>query len=192
MKCSRCGEKAVTYLRPHRIALCGRCYRSFYERLVERSIKKFGILKKDERILACVSGGKDSAAMAAVLKELGFRIEMLHIDLGIGSYSAKSKRISEELAESLDAEINVVRLKDYGFDRYVGVELGRSPDFVKLAEAYGAEGVRPGSIEEFEKAVKRAAESEVATVIDVAIDPEENVFPMVPPGKGLRDILMEA
>jgi acetolactate synthase-1/2/3 large subunit len=76
--------------------------------------------------------------------------------------------------------------------RYMAVELGKSPDFVKLAEAYGAIGVRPETLEEFEKAVKDALEAEVATVIDVMIDPEENVFPMVPPGKGLKDILVEA
>jgi len=74
----------------------------------------------------------------------------------------------------------------------MAVELGRYPDFVKLAEAYGAVGVRPETTEEFEKAIREAVEAEVTTVVDVSIDPEENVFPMVPPGKGLRDILVEA
>jgi acetolactate synthase-1/2/3 large subunit len=76
--------------------------------------------------------------------------------------------------------------------RYKAVELGNTPDFVKLAEAYGAVGVRPETLEEFEKTVKTAVDDNVTTVIDVMIDPEENVFPMVPPGKGLRDILVEA
>jgi len=72
------------------------------------------------------------------------------------------------------------------------VKMGESPDFVKLAEAYGAVGVRPETIGEFEKAVQTAMDDNLTTVIDVPIDPEENVFPMVPPGKGLRDILVEA
>jgi len=76
--------------------------------------------------------------------------------------------------------------------RHIAVDLGNSPDFVKLAEAYGAVGVRPETVEDFERAVKDAVDAEVTTVIDVSIDPEENVFPMVPPGKGLRDILVEA
>jgi acetolactate synthase-1/2/3 large subunit len=76
--------------------------------------------------------------------------------------------------------------------RYIAVELGESPDFVKLADAYGAVGVRPETISEFENAVKTAVKDNVTTVIDVVIDPEENVFPMVPPGKGLKDILVEA
>jgi acetolactate synthase-1/2/3 large subunit len=76
--------------------------------------------------------------------------------------------------------------------RYIAIDLGKTPDFVKLAEAYGAVGVRPETLEEFEATVKQAVASNETTVIDVPIDPEENVMPMVPPGKGLRDILVEA
>jgi acetolactate synthase-1/2/3 large subunit len=72
--------------------------------------------------------------------------------------------------------------------RYSGVKLGCVPDFVKLAEAYGAQGVRIGSLNEFSKAVRNAIKSEVSTVIDVPISPEENVFPMIPPGKGLDEV----
>ena len=70
--------------------------------------------------------------------------------------------------------------------RYSAVELESVPDFVKLAEAYGAQGVRVGSLKEFSEAMKKALKSEVTTVIDVPISPEENVFPMVPAGKGLN------
>jgi acetolactate synthase-1/2/3 large subunit len=73
--------------------------------------------------------------------------------------------------------------------RYSGVKLGGLPDFVKLAEAYGAQGFRVGSLKEFSKAVKKAIKSDVTTVIDVPISPEENVFPMIPPGKGLRGVI---
>ena len=75
--------------------------------------------------------------------------------------------------------------------RYSAVKLGKVPDFVKLAQAYGAEGVRVGSLREFTKAVKDAMKSDITTVIDVPIPPEENVFPMVPAGKALKDMLME-
>ncbi len=66
--------------------------------------------------------------------------------------------------------------------RYSAIDLGRMPDFVKLAEAYSALGFRVGSLEELLKTVKTALKSDVTTVIDVPIAPEENVFPMVPPG----------
>jgi acetolactate synthase I/II/III large subunit len=69
--------------------------------------------------------------------------------------------------------------------RYMAVKLGKSPDFVKLAEAYGAQGIRVSSITEFQAAIKKALKSKVSTVIDVPIGSEEDVVPFVPPGCGL-------
>ena len=69
--------------------------------------------------------------------------------------------------------------------RYMAVNLGKTPDFVKLAEAYGAQGFRASSMEEFQKAVKTALNSKVTTVIDVPIGSEQDVVPFVPPGCGL-------
>lgn len=74
--------------------------------------------------------------------------------------------------------------------RYSGTMLKNSPDFVKLAKAFGAQGIRAESIEDFSKSVKKALTSDVTTVIDVPISPEENVFPMVPAGKGLKEIIL--
>jgi len=73
--------------------------------------------------------------------------------------------------------------------RLTEVDLGYIPNFTKLAEAYGAKGVQVESMKGFSDAVKRAMKSDVTTVIDVAISPEENVFPMIPAGKGLKDTL---
>jgi acetolactate synthase-1/2/3 large subunit len=73
--------------------------------------------------------------------------------------------------------------------RYSAVDLGNVPDFVKLAEAYGAEGTRVDSLKEFSKAVRKAIKSDVTTVIDVPIAPEENVFPMIPAGAGLKGMI---
>jgi acetolactate synthase-1/2/3 large subunit len=75
--------------------------------------------------------------------------------------------------------------------RYSAVNLDAVPDFVKLAEAYKAQGIRVSSMDEFSEAVKKAIKSDVTTVIDVPISPEENVFPMVPAGKGLQEMMWE-
>ena len=75
--------------------------------------------------------------------------------------------------------------------RYSQVNLGKTPDFVKLAEAYGAQGFRAETMDEFTKAVGKAIKSDVTTVIDVPISPEENVFPMIPVGGGLKDTMWE-
>jgi acetolactate synthase-1/2/3 large subunit len=121
---------------------------------------------------------------------------------GDGSFSMTENNLATCVEENLPVVIVILNNRMLGMvaqwqrlfygRRYYGVELGESPDFVKLAEAYGAEGVRPETIDEFKSAVRRAVETEVTTVIDVTIDPEENVFPMVPPGKGLKGILVEA
>jgi acetolactate synthase-1/2/3 large subunit len=74
--------------------------------------------------------------------------------------------------------------------RYSGVQLGKSPDFVKLAESYGAQGVRVTTIPELEAAINRAIRSPVTTVIDVPISPEENVLPMLPPGAGIKEMVV--
>jgi acetolactate synthase-1/2/3 large subunit len=75
--------------------------------------------------------------------------------------------------------------------RYSGMDLKGVPDFVKLADAYGADGVRIGSLAEFSSVVRKAIGSDVTTVIDVPISPEENVFPMVPSGSALKEMILE-
>ncbi|MEM1607061.1 MAG: biosynthetic-type acetolactate synthase large subunit [Candidatus Bathyarchaeia archaeon] len=74
--------------------------------------------------------------------------------------------------------------------RYSAIDLKGLPDFVKLAEAYGAQGFRAQSIEEFRRALKSALNSDVTTVIDVPISSEENVLPMVPPGQDLKNLML--
>jgi acetolactate synthase I/II/III large subunit len=76
--------------------------------------------------------------------------------------------------------------------RYSGVHQHACPDYVKIAEAYGAQGIRAESMQELEKAVKVALKSDVATVIDIPIDPEEDVYPFVAPGTGLKDMITGA
>jgi acetolactate synthase I/II/III large subunit len=76
--------------------------------------------------------------------------------------------------------------------RYSGVHLKNCPDYCKIAEAYGAQGFRAQSMEELEKAIKYAVKSEVATVIDIPIDPNEDVYPFVAPGTGLKDMVTGA
>jgi acetolactate synthase-1/2/3 large subunit len=61
---------------------------------------------------------------------------------------------------------------------------------VKLAESYGAQGMRVQSINELDKAIKAGLSSDVATVIDIPIDPEEDVYPFVAPGSGLKDMIV--
>jgi acetolactate synthase I/II/III large subunit len=71
--------------------------------------------------------------------------------------------------------------------RYIGIKFPNIPDFVKLAEAYGAHARRVGSLDEFGKAMREGLSIEGPTVIEVPVSPEEDVFPFLPPGKGIKD-----
>jgi acetolactate synthase-1/2/3 large subunit len=74
--------------------------------------------------------------------------------------------------------------------RMIGVDQQHCPDYVKLAESYGAQGLRAQSMDELDKAIKTALSSDVATVIDIPIDPEEDVLPFVAPGTSLSDMIL--
>ncbi len=64
-----------------------------------------------------------------------------------------------------------------------------SPDFVRLAESYGAVGIRVKKKEEVKPALQRAIETDNTVFIDFLIEEEENVFPMVPAGEAINNIL---
>jgi acetolactate synthase-1/2/3 large subunit len=64
-----------------------------------------------------------------------------------------------------------------------------SPDFVKLAESYGALGIRVTKKEEVRPALKKAIETDNTVFIDFHVEEEENVYPMVPSGEAINNIL---
>ena len=65
----------------------------------------------------------------------------------------------------------------------------RKTDFVKLAEAFGAVGMRASTREEFDKAFREALKLGTTVVIDTLIDKDEFVLPMLPPGGSIDDII---
>jgi acetolactate synthase-1/2/3 large subunit len=114
---------------------------------------------------------------------------------GDGSFIMSEQELACSVTENIPVTVIVLNNSILGMvaqwqrmlykHRYMAVHLGKTPDFVKLAEAYGAQGLRATSIEEFHKAVKTALTSKVTTVIDVPIGSETDVVPFVPPGCGL-------
>ncbi|MFQ5834599.1 MAG: biosynthetic-type acetolactate synthase large subunit [bacterium] len=73
--------------------------------------------------------------------------------------------------------------------RYSQVNLEGHPDFVKVAEAYGVEGIRVTKPEEVEPALKKALNIAGPVVLDFRVSREENVYPMVPAGAALTQII---
>ncbi len=73
---------------------------------------------------------------------------------------------------------------------YSNTVLDRKTDFVKLAEAFGAEGYRVSSIEEFREVFRKALKANGPVVIDTPIGQDEFVLPMLPPGGAIDDIIV--
>ncbi len=68
-----------------------------------------------------------------------------------------------------------------------------TPDFIKLAESYGAKGIRITKENEIVSTLETAKHTlKVPTVIEFIIEPEENVMPIVPPGNALDDMILES
>ncbi|MCS7199256.1 MAG: biosynthetic-type acetolactate synthase large subunit [Caldimicrobium sp.] len=74
--------------------------------------------------------------------------------------------------------------------RYSAVKFATLPDFVKIAEAYGAVGMRITKPQEVEPTLKKILSLDKLVILDVIIAPEEGVFPMVPAGKATTEMIL--
>ncbi|HPM33224.1 MAG TPA: biosynthetic-type acetolactate synthase large subunit [Spirochaetota bacterium] len=75
--------------------------------------------------------------------------------------------------------------------RYSHTCIKCAPDFVKLAEAYGAEGIRIDSPDKVEAAINKALSiTDRPIILDFLVDPEENVYPFMPAGKTINETIM--
>ncbi|MHB8156127.1 MAG: biosynthetic-type acetolactate synthase large subunit [Desulfocucumaceae bacterium] len=72
--------------------------------------------------------------------------------------------------------------------RYSYTEL-KNPDFVKVAEAYGASGIRVSKSAELKPALEEAIRNSKPVFLDFVVEREENVFPIVPPGESLNNMI---
>ncbi|MFP3228969.1 MAG: biosynthetic-type acetolactate synthase large subunit [Nitrososphaeria archaeon] len=119
---------------------------------------------------------------------------------GDGSFMMTMNSLATSIDEKLPVIVVILNNSSLGMvaqwqrlfynRRYAATLFGANPDFVRLAESFGAEGVRVYSLDEFRSALARAMRTEVTTVIDVPIHPEEDVFPFVGPGSTLSEAML--
>jgi tRNA(Ile)-lysidine synthase TilS/MesJ len=115
MKCKRCRRaEAAVDLPSHHSAFCPDCFFVFFRRQLEEGIRKFRLLTPEDRVLVCVSGGKDSLVLWDVLMEMGYGTEGLYIDLGIEGYSERSREKVLAYSESRGKTPIVVELEKEG------------------------------------------------------------------------------
>jgi uncharacterized protein (TIGR00269 family) len=112
MKCKKCGKKAVIRLRTHHISLCREDFLAFVLNRVQRTIDRYKIFKRRERVLVAVSGGKDSLALFDILQRLGYAAEGLYIDMGINGFSQRGLEIAEDFLAKRDAPLHLYSLFD--------------------------------------------------------------------------------
>jgi tRNA-5-methyluridine54 2-sulfurtransferase len=81
------------------------------EKKVNQTIQKYKLCNKEERILVAISGGEDSAVIAYLLKKLGYKLEAIHIDLGLGKYSKNCLKSVNKLCDKLQIKLHVYSVK---------------------------------------------------------------------------------
>ena len=116
MRCHKCRRPANVEIRRSRTAYCAGCYPEWFRRQVQDRIDHERMLRRDERVLVAVSGGKDSLALWHTLLQLGYQADGMYIRLGIGDYSRRSQEKSEAFAARHGLTLHQVDLKgDHGF-----------------------------------------------------------------------------
>jgi len=134
---------------------------------------------------------------------LGAKVAMPDVPVvdiaGDGSFLMTEQDLATSVVEDIPVIVMVLNNSSLGMvaqwqrlffgKRYSHTDLRGVPDFAKLAEAFGARGVRVNSLNELEQVLREAIKSDVTVVIDVPIPKEEDVLPFVPPGKSLKDMI---
>ncbi len=119
---------------------------------------------------------------------------------GDGSFQMTLHELATVVQEGLDIKIAIINNGNLGMvkqwqelfydKRYVATQLS-GPDFVSLAHAYGIPALKVEHTDDVVDAVKKAAGTQGPFLIDFIVDPEEKVYPIVPPGASLTEFMEE-
>ncbi|MCK4368457.1 MAG: acetolactate synthase large subunit, partial [Dehalococcoidales bacterium] len=135
---------------------------------------------------------------AALGAKIGCPDETVWCIAGDGGFQMTIQELATMVQEKVAVKIAIMNNSYLGMvrqwqemfygKRYVATPLS-GPDFVKIAEAYGFPGLRVKHKKEVVPAIQKAMEEPGPFLIDFKIEPEENVYPMVPPGAALAEVL---
>ncbi|ABN69508.1 PP-loop domain protein [Staphylothermus marinus F1] len=99
-----------------RLWLCREHFNKFIENRVMRTIKRYNLIRRGDRVLLGLSGGKDSVVLAYILSKLretiGFKLYLTHLNLGIGEYSKKTVEIVRKISEKINAPLIILDLRE--------------------------------------------------------------------------------
>ena len=120
---------------------------------------------------------------------------------GDGSFQMNMQELATAVHYGLQVKVVILNNCSYGMvrqwqslfykNRYYATDLHGNPDFVKLAESFGAVGLRATKEEEVEDVIKKALETDRTVVIDFRVDRDEKVYPMVPAGASIKEMMID-
>ncbi|MGH9822030.1 MAG: biosynthetic-type acetolactate synthase large subunit [Blastocatellia bacterium] len=153
--------------------------------------------------LSLTSGGLGTMGFgfpAALGAQLAFPSRQVIAFVGDGGFQMTSQELACAVQYGTNVKIIIMNNNFLGMVRqwqeifydgnYSHVCTAGLPDFVKLAEAYGATGLRVSRPEELKEVLERGLNTPGVVVMDVVVAEEENVFPMIPPGAGLKEMVL--
>ncbi|MCM2325627.1 MAG: TIGR00269 family protein [Candidatus Woesearchaeota archaeon] len=106
MHCRLCSQKSVYK------ELCKEHFVAYVEKKVEKTIKKFGLFDKKDKIVVAASGGKDSLSLLFILSRLGYSIHALAVDEGIPKYRDDSLSTLKRFCKKNNVDLKVVSFKE--------------------------------------------------------------------------------
>ncbi len=138
---------------------------------------------------------------AAIGAQLAYPNKLVVAVVGDGGFQMTNQELATAVQYGLPVKIVIMnngylgmvrQWQEMFYDRtYSEVDISVAPDFVKLAEAYGAAGFRAERPEELHHALSTALNHKGVAVIDVAVSKEENVFPIVPAGANANEMIVQ-
>lgn len=115
LKCRNCLQlKEGVHLKSYNLRICLNCFLNFFRQRIEYTIQKFKMFDRKERIAVAISGGKDSVALAKVLKDLGYNITLIHINTYIqqANYAENSQKAVEDFAKKENLPLKILTYKE--------------------------------------------------------------------------------
>ena len=138
---------------------------------------------------------------AAMGAQLALPNQLVVAVVGDGGFQMTNQELATAVQYDLPVKVVVMnngylgmvrQWQEMFYDRtYSEVDISVAPDFVKLAEAYGAKGFRVERPAELRDVLEAGLRHEGVAVIDVVVAKEENVFPMVPAGADAREMITQ-
>jgi acetolactate synthase-1/2/3 large subunit len=138
---------------------------------------------------------------AAMGAQAAFRGRLVLCVAGDGSVQMNMQEMATAVVHKLPVKVIILNNRFHGMvrqwqdlfyeGRYASSYLDTTPDFVKLAEAYGAVGLRAAKAGELDQVLKEAIETDKPVVVDVPTYPYENCYPMIPAGGCNHEMILE-